>query len=156
MPETVSVKVTGGAEIARRLEELAPRVGRNIIRNAMRQAATIWQDEMRRRAPRGEAHGTPAGFLADHLVTRLQVKQGGLGAIARVGPQKIDYPRRPSRRNQKGRTIDVRSVARWLEFGTRKIGARPFLRPSYESKKQEVLAKFVELARGVFQSEASR
>jgi HK97 gp10 family phage protein len=154
MAETISVTITGGDEIARKLEELAPRVGRKIIRSAMRQSAALWLEEMRRLAPRGPAPATPPGFLADHLITRLKVAAGGFFAVAHVGPQKIDYPRRPSRRNKKGRTVDVRNVALWFEYGTRKMAAKPFLRPAYESQKGSVLARFIEIARGVLQSEA--
>jgi len=37
------------------------------------------------------------------------------------------------------------TIARFLEFGTSKMGAKPFMTPAFESEKQHALEKIIEV-----------
>lgn len=88
--------------------------------------------------------------MAQHFGTRVSIKRGDeLAGSAFIGPQgKIDYPkyqsgsynihRRAGRMIKAGR-IAVATVARFLEFGTHKMGKKPFMTQAFESHKQEAL-----------------
>jgi len=57
-------------------------------------------------------------------------------------------------RNSKGQKVGVRGRAfywRYLEFGTKKMSAKPFMRPAIESKKQEALKAIEEELRKAVQ-----
>jgi len=145
--DIVTVKITGLDEFQKVLDRLAPAVSKRLLRKAMRNAANVWREEIVRRAPRLAKHkqgGTNpkkwryAGELAGLIGMKSSTPGNEMEGTVRVGPT-----RRPF-------------WALFLEFGTRKMRARPFIRPAYESKKAAVLAKFVEEGRKIVAAEAGK
>lgn len=154
MPDSITVRITGADELARALTEKPPIVAREIIRTSLRDAARPWREEMIQRVRRGwhvfqhailkgkRGQGTaPAGrereygVIASHIFTRVQVGASGFDGSASVYPSKRAF------------------WASFLEFGTRKMRAFPFMRPSFEARKQEVLDRFVEDVREKLQKD---
>ncbi len=125
--------VLGLDELLRALErlprELAAKNG-GPVRSALFQAGKVIREEARRRAPQG--------------------KTGNLKRAVRMRRER--NPRANGHAEQY--IIDVRTGRkgsgkanqayywRFVEFGTRKAAARPFLRPAFEAKKREAVDVF--------------
>lgn len=132
---TVEVKLSGFAELQQKLEHLPPAASRRILRRSVVAAVKPWRDEMIARVRRGFHHWTRKqsrygkqkafrapvfGFLAKNIRISARVNKD-LEATVAVGPARLGF------------------WARFLEFGTTKMRAFPFIRPAYEVRKQEVL-----------------
>lgn len=160
MPDSVTVKVEGFAELERAFRTAPPKIARSILRRAMRPAATVFRDEMVARARRR------TGFLADHIGMRISMSSDELAATARVGPDRTAYPLAEfaaflksqglkagrgtiSKMFSRGTTVAM--VARFLEFGTRKMHAFPFIRQAFESRKIAALDTFTAAAKAGFE-----
>jgi len=145
MSDGVQFKITGGDELAKLLESRPPILASRIIRTSLRGAVQPWKQEMIARVRRGwhvfshailkgrKGQGKLAGgrereygVIADHIVVKTTVDAGGFSGSAAVYPTKKAF------------------WAKFLEFGTVKMRAFPFIRPAFESRKQEVLDRFVE------------
>ena len=129
MPNIVEVKITGLAELEEKLERLPIRVSRRILRTGLLAAAFVWVREMEARARQGWHHGQGKGagkqfgVLAKNIVTRATVKSDLEGSVG-VGPAKGAF------------------WSKFLEFGTSKMQAFPFIRAAFEARKQDVLEEF--------------
>jgi HK97 gp10 family phage protein len=148
MGDGISFKISGGAELARLLEEKPPAVARQIIRRSLRVAVSPWREEMIARVRKGwhvfgaalEAKGLRAprggrgergrqrefGVIAANIRISTKIGASGFEGSAAVMPSKRAF------------------WARFLEFGTKHARAFPFIRPAFETRKQEVLDKFME------------
>lgn len=141
----IELKITGGAELERKLEELPIKASRRIVRQAATAAATLWAEEMRARVRRGPHH-TAAGAVAIGVIA-ANIKQtatvrSDLSATVKVGPA----------RSANGYNL---FWVLWLELTGRHAGvssrgrhypampAYPFIRPSFESAKSTVLDRFI-------------
>jgi HK97 gp10 family phage protein len=145
MSDGIQFKLTGVAELARALEEKPPIVARRIISTSVRKAVQPWREEMiarvRRgwhlfsrtgikglRGPRGKTFAgreREFGVIAGSIVVRAHVGASGFEGSAAVFPSRRAF------------------WARFLEFGTRKMRAFPFIRPAFETRKEEVLAAYI-------------
>src|SRR5262249_16841850 len=129
----VSVKVTGLKELQAALENIPRNIARRLLREVLRKAAGIWREEMSLRAPRlsevklatNAKNVRIPGDLARHIGMKVKVNSGLEGEV-QVGPVKRVF------------------WALFLEFGTRKQSARPFIRPAFEAKRGDVLTRFIE------------
>lgn len=150
----IEFKISGLAELEDKLEHLPPVAAKRAIRQGLTDAPEVWAQEMADRARRysGPDTGIPPGYLAEHIGMRVRVSGSGLAGSAHVGPERVDYPERGgnfrTEKNSKGREhqvgrIGVSNVAVYLEFGTRRSQAFPFIRPAFETGKAQVLEKFV-------------
>jgi HK97 gp10 family phage protein len=155
----VDVRVEGLDELTRRFDTVPPKIAKAIIRRALKASAQVFLSamigEVRRRT----------GFLAAHLGLRVRLTRDEYGGTASVGALKVNYPLdtrgaqlpttgRPPNRSRISTTISADAVARFLEFGTRKMPAFPFIRRSFESEKSTALATFVSAAKAGFQEGA--
>lgn len=105
--------------------ELAGKRGGPLSR-ALGQAANVFREDAKERAPVDE------GTLRDNIKQKRD-------------PNPQDVTER--------RVVYVGKKAWWwrfLEFGTEKQAAQPFMRPAFEAKKESALARFIEhLKRGI-------
>jgi len=138
MPNLVEVKITGGRELFEALEARPSRVAKNIIRKCLKKAAGIWRGEMRQTVAQGPhvwkgsaktGRSREFAFLRDHIGMKVSVRGDELEGSCAVGPVKKGF------------------WAQFLEFGRSDQAAQPFIRPAFESKVRDVLAKFVETAK---------
>jgi len=118
MPRGVFVVVTGVEDVDRRLKALEPRVQKRVLRQAMREAMRLVQAEAKANAPdpATSRYATGATKRAIKVRALKSRKRGRLGIEVRVGPG--DY---------KGDTY----YAAFLEYGTSRMAARPFMTPAY-------------------------
>ena len=144
MAESAAFGFKGLDEIQRVFDLLPDKVQAKVHRSALRSAAQLWAKEARRRAPVRAANslkvfskysrkarkriaiGRLGGFLQREIRVRAmpQKKKGEL--IIKVGPSRDAF------------------YGMFLEFGTRDINPRPFLRPAFDAKKAEILDKIGE------------
>ncbi|WP_257063441.1 HK97-gp10 family putative phage morphogenesis protein [Priestia megaterium] len=116
------VKSTGLAEFQAKLKKLAS-IEKNeaIAEKALRRGAEVLRVEIERRAPRSTYKGK---HLADHVIVSKIVN----GKI-KVGFHK-DF-----------------SYARFLEWGTSKMPAQPFIEVAFNAVKDKVIAAMMEVYR---------
>jgi HK97 gp10 family phage protein len=133
----VEFKITGGKELYEALEEQPKRVAKEIIRAGLKQAAGLWREEMRNRVVRGwhvfesarKGRSREYGFLAGHIGMKTSVRGDELEGTCGVGPVKKGF-------------WDL-----YLEFGNAHQAPQPFIRQAFETRKQEVLDKFISVCR---------
>lgn len=129
--------VEGLEELRRALLELPKVAQGRALRTALRAGGREIEKEARARAPKGTT-----GRLARNIRTktvrhprgrtlagRLVVATGDTGAHVTVGVR------------TRGKRDDPRNAFYWrfVEFGTSKMSARPFLRPAFDTKKKSVV-----------------
>jgi HK97 gp10 family phage protein len=123
-------EVKGLKELNQTLQQLPVKLERNILRGAIRAGANVIVEDARRRAPVLSVFDPRRvfGALAKSIRVRgVQSKNGVLvggvfaGGVADVG------------RGKEKVQADA-FYARFVEYGTSKMAARPFLRPAIDSK----------------------
>ena len=153
----MQIKVEGLAELAKALKALPPEIaGKNggPLRRAIGHAAVVIRDDARRRAP------VDTGNLRDNIIAVRKRKspQGTEGYFVEVRRKRRKYAntRANRRKGRVGKTYENLGEAYYgmfVELGTAKMPAQPFLRPAFESKKTEAVETFrVELAKGIEQA----
>lgn len=111
----MTVKITGEPELIRKLKALSAAVAGQHLEAAAKIGAEVVREEASRRAPRR------TGTLAGDIVAETTIQEGSRVEIS-VGPGKDAF------------------YGLFLEVGTSKMAARPFLRPALDEKKGEVEA----------------
>lgn len=150
----MQIKVEGLAELAKALKALPPEIaGKNggPLRKAIGRAAVVIRDDARRRAP------VDTGNLRDNIISVRKRKspQGTEGYFVEVRRKRRKYAntranRRKKRAGMNYETMGEAYYGMFVELGTAKSPAQPFLRPAFESKKVEAVETFrVELAKGI-------
>jgi len=152
MSDLVTVKIIGLDQLQQRLEKLPRDVSKNILKSALKETAKELRSRIVAAAPKD------TGFLSKHFNIGFKFIKGELAATASVGPSaRAVYPSTresgKTRREQgvgtgqnakKGGYIPAKSVARFLEYGTSKMSAKPFIRPAFESFKDAALFMITE------------
>ena len=132
MPE---INVDGMEELMQRLKQMGDKTGK-IENNAIKKAASIVQESASRKAPRSlkiSKNNYGRGHLSDNIgISSVKNKEGY--RYVEVGPQKAD--RSPY------------YYGKFLEWGTSKMKARPFMQPAYEENKKEILDTIKEELKG--------
>ncbi len=135
---TTGVEVKGLAELQRALERLVRDTSKKIVRRALKVGAEPVRKEQVDKAP------YDSGFLSRHFGVKVHVSGREISGSAFIGPQgKINYPRRND-----GKTITTASVARFFEFGTSKMPAKPWMRAALVNN----VNKIIELMSGAIRS----
>jgi HK97 gp10 family phage protein len=152
----VSVRIDGLKELAAALRELPRAVGAKRLRKPVAQAAAIIKDSAQARAPIAEARGLgnrgglsagqpPPGTLRKSIIVK-RVQGSALDATYIVA---VRHGKRYRDVGKLHRNLDAYYWS-FLEFGTAKMSARPFMRPAYESNKDRALQTILYgLAEGV-------
>lgn len=117
---TKTFRVNGAAELDRVLKLLPKQIGAKVLQGAVMAGAKPIQEEAQRLAPRA------TGKLAANIIRARPRRERG--RARRVGAVLIG----PSTRAFYGL---------FLEFGTSTIPAQPFLRPAFDAKAGEALAR---------------
>jgi HK97 gp10 family phage protein len=133
----VEVKITGLRELQEVLEQQTKNVAKDIIRKGLKKAAGLWREEMKTRVARGwhvfqsasKGRSREWGFLAGHIGMKTSVRGDEFEGTCHVGPVKKGF------------------WSLFLEFGTARMAARPFIRPAFEARKFAVLEKFTSTVR---------
>lgn len=156
--------VQGLSELLRAMEQLPREIASKnggILRRALFAAAKVIRDEARITAPKR------TGLLSQHVIAYRDRNPGasdmphfGMAAGGErylIGVRRIKKKYGENRENRRKRragqsyTRDGSAFYwRFLEFGTAKMAAKPFMRPAFEARKYEALSVFkAALERGV-------
>ena len=134
--------VQGLRELQGALKELPVAIARNVLRGSVNAGATVIKKEAAARAPMstGPARSgqSPPGTLK-RSVYQKQIRElsNMLKQTFYVGVRKGKQYRN---QGKKGNLSQDAFYARFVEFGTVKMPARPFMRPAFEAKKGEAVA----------------
>ena len=146
------IKIEGFDELAKKLREIVPAMRKRVIRNALSAGARLVRDEARRNAPvlqlKNASPYRAAGTVKKAISARVSKrdrKVGDIGAFVNVLPAK-GAKFKTSTRKFFGIKIRTRTQTRvsqrgaksptdpfywrFLEFGTRKMAKREFLKPA--------------------------
>jgi HK97 gp10 family phage protein len=139
----ISAKVSGIPELKAALAGLVPKLRRQALRNALAAGARVVRDEARRRAPVLQptlrAPYRKPGTVRKAVTVRTSKvarRAGDVGVFVNVRPAK------PGQRGAKSPNDPF--YWRFLEFGTSKMAARPFLQAGAR-KLTDALAAFKKL-----------
>lgn len=129
---TEFVKIEGLKELQDKLRTLAPNVARNGLRAAVSAAAADVRNEARALAP----------VDTGEMRRDIQIKRERASTTFRAIYSVFVRSGKKSRLAGKGRDVQKDSYYwRFVEFGTSKMAARPFLRPAFERTKQQAVEK---------------
>ena len=135
------VRLHGAREMEAVLKQLPDYIAKRVVVGALRQAAVPILEEAQRLAPVGqESKGR----------VRLRRSKSGKVSISNYGKLKLNLGivNVPDKKTQYSATVAV-SVRKafwgmFVEFGTRFMSARPFMRPAFDAKKFEALNRLGE------------
>ena len=137
----VSVQVTGLEDLSQQLQALTTLAGeKQKTQKATFDAAKVFQDEVKRQAPKAESAYYRYYSKKKHGNNNRKLMKPGVLKKS-VSRKRVKFD------NNVGTAIVIKARAfywRFLEYGTPNMAAIPFIRPSYELKKQEALNKFKE------------
>ena len=134
--------VDGLKELQAALKELPDRIARNILRGSVSAGAAVIKKEAAARAPVSTGpvrQGHPPPGTLKRAVYQKQIRE--LSSLIKqtfyVGVRKGKKYRN---QGKKGNLSQDAYYAPFVEFGTAKMAARPFLRPAFEARKGDAVA----------------
>lgn len=123
---------SGLLDISSDLNALSKAENGRVLRNATRSAATIIKDEAVRRAPKR------TGKLAKNIVVLTQrTRNGDISSGIHIRGRNL----RTGNSDNRMKTKDPRNAFYWrfVELGTSKMAAVPFIRPAYDARQEEAV-----------------
>jgi HK97 gp10 family phage protein len=141
----ISVELTNRAEIVKLLDQIPNAYNSKAVRSLIKHSVKPLVEEAQRLAPKalkphkGKYGMVQPGNLARSIWT-IDMKRSRTVTLI-VGPR----VKGAFRKNRSG------FYGMWLERGTKKIKAQPFMRPAWDSKKGEVIRRFEEDAIKIFE-----
>lgn len=130
-----STEVKGLKELNEALQQLPQNIAKNVLRGATSAGAAVIRKEARQRAPvfdgqMSDNHPPPGTLRKSVYQSQRRMLSSAVKQVFHVGVRTGK-----SLKDKAGRTLDA-YYWRFVEFGTSKMAARPFLRPAFEAKKQ--------------------
>lgn len=130
--------VKGLRELSEALKELPQRIARNALRQSVAAGASIIRNDAKARAPvstQAPAPGDPLpGTLKRSILIKHVPERSGVSSQTFIVG--VRSGKRYRNQGKKGNRSQDAYYWRWVEFGTVKMSARPFLRPAFEANKQ--------------------
>lgn len=153
MPDIVTVNIKGLDELQKALEAKG-KEARLAVRVALNAGGGDVKREMQDGAP-VEDGGENNGFLKEHISVKVRMR-GQTQGTAYIGPSTAAYPNRSQKPHtvsfvtRTGRKISFTAwkvtaamVGRFLEFGTRRMPAHPWITRAWERSKGKALEHVV-------------
>lgn len=131
--------ITGLKELQAALKELPDRIAKNVLRGAVNAGATLIKKEAANRAPVytgpvSAGHPPPGTLKRSVYQKQIRDLSNKVKQTFYVGVRKGKEFRK---QGKSGNLSQDAYYARFVEFGTAKMPAKPFLRPAFEAKKEE-------------------
>lgn len=156
MSVAVSFKITGAKELQKKLRELGPKIEKKVMRQALRAGAKIIQAEAKKLAP------VDSGELRAGIKVRAVKKRKPGQVRIRVSTGEDDafygffveygYMKQETRRLPDGKIISLKRGQGTPTF----VPPRPFVRPAFETKKEEATKAITAAIAAGIEREASR
>lgn len=116
----MSTEIKGLEELISKLNGLPDKLETKVVRSAVRKGAILVRDKAREKVP------VDTGTLKKSI--KVRNNRSGKGIISfKIGPT-----------SDKKRGTDI-FYGRFVEFGTSKMAAKPFMRPALDESENEVL-----------------
>lgn len=130
--------IKGLSELSAALKELPNRIARNALRRSVARGAVVIRDEAKTRAPVSTTPPAPGDPLPGTLKRSIVIKHDKDRSILTSQTYVVAVRHGKKYRNQgkKGNRSQDAYYWRWVEFGTVKMAARPFMRPAFEAQKE--------------------
>lgn len=129
-----SRNLTGFKELAENLKKLGPRLAKNGLRAATSAGAVLIRNDARNRAP------VDTGEMKKDIQVKREREVRG-GDLVTASYSVYTRGGKRSRLAGKARDIDKDSFYwKFVEFGTAKMPAQPFMRPAFEANKEAAVA----------------
>lgn len=154
-------RLEGVDAVIKRLEALGGKEGKNASRRALRQGANVVLRDARERAARLDDPQT-----AENIARNLTVRGGGSRRERRVGGVMVRVGVLGGARNMEkygefkgeGKSNPGGDTWYWrlLEFGTKKMAARPFMRPALQNNTQAAIDAFANALGGEIHKELAK
>lgn len=158
MAKRETFKIEGLAELGKALRELPARVARNGLRVSVYAGAKVVRDEARARAPKAEQslgpNQPPPGTLKRSVIMKHIPELSSL--TRQTFFVTVRHGKKYRKQGKKGNLSQDAWYWRFVEFGARKMRARPFLRPALEAKRREAWQAMKDRLRERIELEASK
>lgn len=133
----------GLLDLSQELEVLSKAESRQVLRKAVRAGAQVVRDEIEARAP------VKTGKLARNIVVSSGRAPAG-EAVAGVRIRGVNPAGTNSDTTTKANNRNNAFYWRFVELGTSKMAAHPFVRPAYDARQEEASqAAFAEMAHAI-------
>jgi HK97 gp10 family phage protein len=132
------MRVEGLKELQDKLRQLAPNVARNGLAAAVGAGAAVIRVDAKVRAPyyQGDvAKGQPPPGTLKRSIVQKQIPERS-SLFKQVFYVTVRRGKQYRAQGKKGNLSQDAYYWPWVEFGTTKMSARPFLRPAFEAQKQ--------------------
>jgi HK97 gp10 family phage protein len=138
----LEIKIDGLDKLQDALLKLEPAKAKAALRAALKAGADPIKQDMAQSAP------YESGILEENIGTKLSTAGSSeLRGAAFIGPTgKGKYPAQGAGgglRKKKRSAMPVATIARFLEFGTSKMAARPFMTQAFERQKGNALERII-------------
>lgn len=144
------MRLDGLKELQSTLKDLPDRIGNNVMRSALRAGAQVIRKEAQQRVPvlQDEVPHRKRATVKNAIRIRRS-RRDKVGLFVGVKPLKGAQIAAFKKGGGGKGSNNPNDPFYWtfLEFGTAKMAARPFLRPAFETKKGEALARILAKAR---------
>ncbi|WP_130470643.1 HK97-gp10 family putative phage morphogenesis protein [Candidatus Magnetaquicoccus inordinatus] len=131
----IEIKANGLKEVSDALKQLPAKIQQNSLRSAVYAAAAVIRNEAKQKAP--VVTGTLKRAVS---ITRNKKRSTGPMQAMKV------IVRKGKKLRKVGKTGKNLSADAWyahfVEFGTKRMQPKPFLRPAYEAKKESAVEAF--------------
>lgn len=136
-----NVRIDGLKELQDALKKLPEKIARNGLRTAVYAGAKTIRDEAKVRAPVytgpvSEGH-PPPGTLARSIIMKQIPEESGM--YRQTFYVTVRQGKKYRKQGKKGNLSQDAFYWRFVELGTAKMSAHPFIRPAFESKKMEAV-----------------
>jgi HK97 gp10 family phage protein len=144
------MNLTGFKELADKLKELPKNVAKNGLRAAVSAGAAVVRNEARNLAP------VDTGEMKRDIQMKRERDQRGTTDLVASYSVFVRSGKK-SRIAGRARNIDKDSFYwRYVEMGTAKMPAQPFMRPAFDTKREEAVDRIGEKLNERIQQEAAR
>jgi len=141
MAKVETVRIEGLAQLDRALKELPQRIANRGLRASVYAGAKVIRDEARSRAPKaaqslGPKQPPPGTLKRSVIMKHIRELSGGGRQTFYV---LVRHGKKYRNQGKRGNLSQDAWYWRFVEFGTVKMSARPFLRPAFDMKKNDAL-----------------
>jgi HK97 gp10 family phage protein len=137
----VEMKLQGFKELAAAMRELPDRVAKNALRSAVNAGATVIKKEAIRMAPE-DTGALKANLYQKQIREQSSIYKQVYYVGVRRGVAKYANTAKNRRSGKAGQAYKNDGTTfywKFLEFGTSKMAAKPFLRPAFEMQKESAV-----------------
>lgn len=161
-----SIKIEGLDELRRALRLLPENIQKNQLAKATRQGAMVIRDEAKPRVPilQQPDPRRKAGVLRNAVRSTAGRRNGSVGTAYVYVRTLTKRMIAKFKKAQAAKGLKIQGAAnpndpfywRFIEFGTSKLAARPFLRPAFEAKKVQAAERIKAALRQGIETEAAK